>query len=171
MEPSAGALEKLEDMMNSKRTVSRAVTLAVCLLLTVICLQANANRLGATGNAHSVAVPKPTPPATSEEAKTQVDDTFVLTETIQKEKKETPASGPPAKRDKMAEAEQIRAMFIKNQLEQEKKSADRAKNAKNSAEAEVYAKDARLKSEAAQAAAQNLAVAAPPQPASSQTGN
>jgi hypothetical protein len=61
----------------------------------------------------------------------------------------------------LADELRIRAQFVKDQLEQARLSEERAKNAKNSAEAQVYAKDARLKAEAAQSAAQGLGVAPP----------
>ena len=160
--------------MKTRYSVTRTLAVILWLLCaTLICLNVDASALRLSGAA--VAVPKPSPPSTSQssgqtsspvDAKKVVEDTFDIVETIQKEKKDTTASGPPAKRDMMAEAEQIRAMFIKAQLEQAKQAEERAKNAKNSAEAEVYARDAKLKNEAAQTAAGNLAVAAPPQPAS-----
>ena len=144
----------------------------------LVCLQTDFSSIqAATVKLNNSPLPNPSPPDTtppssqssnSAESNAAGQAADQIIELVSKKPKEPqhegPATGPPAKQDMLADELRIRAQFVKDQLEQARLSEERARNAKNPAEAQIYAKDARLKAEAAQSAAQSLGVT-PPQSA------
>jgi hypothetical protein len=96
-------------------------------------------------------VATPTPPLNAKEAEEGVEEFLGAVKQIPKEeKKPAPTSGPPSKQTMLKgeiDAQAIRAMYQKSQLEEAKRNIERAAKSTNPAERQVLLKDAQVKTD------------------------
>jgi hypothetical protein len=83
------------------------------------------------------------------------------------EKKEGTPPKPPAKEERLVEELDIRAMFLKSQIEQARQAKERAERTTNPAERQVLLKDAQLKAETVQSMTRTIVGPSPAPPGSS----
>jgi hypothetical protein len=99
-----------------------------------------------------------------DKAKQIGNDMIVLKRQIPQEQKPESSAGPPAKSQMIMQEVQERYEWLRIQQQQLEDSIKRAENARNSAEAQVFAKDALLKAEAAESLKRTIVGPSEPAP-------
>ena len=149
------------------------VALGVALSVSLLGVLTSSHRAQADSKSHNplgtISEPSASPePAPAEQ---EAEGLITVIEKIPKpEKKEGAPPKPPAKQDRLAEELDIRAMFLKAQVQQAQEARARAERATNPAERQVLLKDAQLKTETVQSMTRTISGPPPaPQQSSSQS--
>ncbi|MDP1840796.1 MAG: hypothetical protein Q8N31_15540 [Reyranella sp.] len=152
--------------MSSQSKLNRVAVVALALVLLL--------PLGGGTFAQPSPPPGQKAPATAPAAgaaKSDDSDVIEIIETIKQEQKKLPVTkGPPSKEKALLDETMWRAQLLEMTRKQQRDAEQQAKAAKNSAEAQMWQKEARLKADTAEGLKQSIVGTPQPPPRPAQTG-